>query len=139
MADLVFSSFKKFIGDGTFDMDADTFQCALLTSAYAPSAGHSVWADVAASEATGAGYAAGGKTLANVTWATSGTGARLDADDPQWTATSVTARYAVIYAAKTVGSLVDPLVCLLDFGADKGVTGGTFTVQFDAAGILTLN
>jgi len=138
MADLVYTSFKKHLGDGTFDMDADTFRCALFTSSHTPDAGQTVLADLT-SEASGTGYTAGGVTLANVTWTTVDTTAVLDADDPSWTDASVTARYAVIYKSGEANGLTNPLVCLLDFGEDKGVTAGTFTVTFNASGILVLS
>jgi hypothetical protein len=138
MADLIFTSFKKGCADGTFDLDGDTFKCALLTSAYTPDATDVVFADLSG-EVVGTGYTAGGASLANVSWVTSGTGAKLDADDPSWTNATITARYAVIYKVGTANSLVNPLVCLLDLGSDKGVAGGTFTVNFNAAGILTLS
>ena len=138
MADLIYASFKESLGKGHFDLAADTLRCALLTSAYVPSAGHAALADVAASEASGAGYAAGGQALSGVAWTRAGTSAALAAADPSWTEATVTARYALIYVAKTVASRTNPLVCLLDFGADRGVTGGTFSVRFDASGVLAL-
>ena len=138
MADIVYTSFKRRLGDGTFDMDADTFRCALFTSSHTPDATRTVFADLTG-EASGTGYTAGGVTLANVTWTTVGTTAVLDADDPSWTDASVTARYAVIYKSGAANGLTDPLVCLLDFGEDKGVTAGTFTVTFNASGILVLS
>lgn len=138
MADLIFNSFKKHIGDGTFDMDADTFKCALFTSSYTPDATDEVFADLS-SEASGTGYTAGGATLANVTWTLSGGTVKFDADDPSWTDTSVTARYAVVYKSGTANSLTNPLVCLLDLGADKGIVGGgTFTITLSSSGILSL-
>lgn len=138
MADLIYASFKEGLGKGHFDLAADTVRCALLTSAYVPSAGHTTLADVAASEAAGAGYAAGGKTLSGVAWTLAGTSVALSAADPSWAEASITARYALIYVAKTVAGRTNPLVCLLDFGADRGVTGGTFSVRFDASGVLAL-
>ena len=138
MADLIYASFKEGLGKGHFDLAADTVRCALLTSAYVPSAGHAALADVAASEASGAGYTAGGQTLSGVAWTLAGTSAALAAADPSWSQASITARYALIYVAKTVAGRTNPLVCLLDFGADRGVTGGTFSVRFDASGVLAL-
>jgi hypothetical protein len=138
MADIIYTSFKRRLGDGTFDMDADTFKCALLTASHTPSAANAVFADLA-NEVSGTGYTVGGATLANVTWTTSGTTAVLGADDPSWTAATITARYAVIYKSGTANGLANPLVCLLDFGSDKGVTGGTFTVNFNVSGILVLS
>ena len=138
MADCIYASFKEGLGKGQFNLAADTLRCALLTSAYVPATGHTVLADAAASEASGAGYAAGGQALSGVAWTLDGAKAVLTAADPSWTDATVTARYALVYAAKTVSGRVNPLVCLLDFGADRGVAGGTFTVRFDASGILAL-
>jgi hypothetical protein len=138
MADIIYTSFKRRLGDGTFDLDADTFKCALLTASHTPSAAHTVFADLTG-EVSGTGYTAGGTTLTNVTWTTAGTTAVLDADDPAWTGATVTARYAVVYKSGTANGLANPLVCLLDFGADTGVTGGTFTVNFNTNGIVVLS
>ncbi|WP_428562083.1 MAG: hypothetical protein ACP59X_20475 [Solidesulfovibrio sp. DCME] len=138
MANCIYSAFKEGLGSGVFALGSDTLKCALLTGAYTPDTAHAVWADVAAHEASGTGYVSGGAALGGVSWGVSGATAVLDAADPSWLAATVTARYAAVYAAKTAGGRTNPLVCLLDFGADKGVVGGTFSVVFDAAGILVL-
>ncbi|MHC1787896.1 hypothetical protein [Solidesulfovibrio sp.] len=140
MADILYTAAKKGLGDGTFDLDSDTLKVALLTSAHSPSAAHTVLADVSAAEASGTGYTAGGQTLTGVTWAVDGTTVVLDATNPEWTDVTVAAvRYALIYAAKTVNSKTNPLLLLLDLGADKGVTAGTFTINLNAAGTLVLS
>ncbi len=138
MANCIYAAFKEGLGNGAFALGSDTLKCALLTGSHTPNAAHAVFADVAGHEASGTGYVSGGATLAGVSWGVSGASAALDAADPSWPMATVTARYAVVYAAKTVGGRVNPLICLLDFSADKGVSGGTFTVVFDAAGILVL-
>jgi hypothetical protein len=138
MADMIFNSFKEGIADGTFDLDGDTLKIALFTSSYTPDATDVVFADLS-SEVSGTGYTAGGATLSSVTWTRSGGTATLDAADPQWTTASFAARYAVVYKSGTANSLTNPLICLLDFGSDKTVTSGTFTVSFNASGILTLS
>jgi hypothetical protein len=138
MANCMYASFKEGLGNGLFALGSDSLNCALLTSAYVPDTAHAVFADVAGHEASGAGYAAGGAMLGGVTWGVSGAAAVLDAVDPSWAGATVTARYAVIYKSGLAGGLANPLICLLDFGADRGVAGGTFSVVFDAAGILVL-
>ncbi|EFL52813.1 conserved hypothetical protein [Solidesulfovibrio fructosivorans JJ]] len=138
MANLIYPAFKRSLGDGVFALASDTLRLALLTSAHTPNAGHTVYADLAEQEVSGTGYTSGGKALAGVTWTLSGDAAVLDADDPSWTEATVTARFAAVYADKTVGALTGPLVCLLDFGEEKGVTGGTFTVQFDTGGVVVM-
>jgi len=136
MADLIYNKFKEYMADGTMDLDNDAFKIMLTTSTYTPAATHSVKADVT-NEISGTGYTAGGATLQNVTWTESSGTVTLDATDVSWTSATFTARYAVIYD-DTPASPLDPLVCLIDFGTDKSVTAGTFTIQFHANGIFTL-
>ena len=75
-------------------------------------------------------YSAGGGALTNITPTTSGTTAFLDFDDLSFTSATITARGALIYNDTAAG---DPSVCVLDFGADKTSTNGTFTIQFPTA------
>jgi len=60
---------------------------------------------------------------------------KIDAADVIWTFTATrVARYAVIYSDTGVG---DPLICFIDFGANKTVTdAGTLTITFSADGII---
>lgn len=50
-----------------------------------------------------------------------------DFADISWTGATITARGALIYNASLGGQ---PGVCVLDFGADKTSTAGTFTITF---------
>ena len=75
-------------------------------------------------------YAAGGGSLTNVTPTTSGTTALTDFADLEFTSATITARGALIYNSTASG---DPTVAVLDFGADKTSTTGTFTIQFPTA------
>lgn len=140
MPDLVYNAFKRHLGSGLVDMDGDIFRMVLLGEGYVPDPSHAVLADVAPHEVSdGGGYAAGGRALANTVWVQNGESVRFDADDPQWTDATFTARYGLVHAAKTVDGVTDPLVCLLDFGGPKSVSSGTFTVRFNENGILTLS
>jgi hypothetical protein len=72
-------------------------------------------------------YVAGGGALDKNGVTTSGTTAFVDFEDISFTAATITARGALIYNDTAAG---DPVVAVLDFGADKTSTTGTFTVQF---------
>lgn len=139
-----YNSFRKYLGDGTVDLDTHTFKVLLTSSSYTPSATtHTVKADVTNELSTANGYTAGGATLGTVTWSQSGGTVTFDAADTAWTASggSITARYAVIYD-DTPTSPADPLVAyiLLDTTpADVTATdGNTLTLQWNASGIFTL-
>ncbi len=134
MADLIYNSFKERMGDNTIDMDNDTFKVMLTTSSYTPAATHTTTANVT-NEVSGTGYTTGGATLTSVTWNAAGATVTFDAADVQWTSASFTARYAVVYSATGSNSVV----CCVDFSEDKTVASGTFTLTWNASGILTLS
>ena len=81
--------------------------------------------------ATATGYTAGGKALTNTGVGTSTVTSFTDFSDVSWTSSSFTTRGCVIYNASTItGLTADSLVCSIDFGGNKTVSSGTFTIQF---------
>lgn len=89
---------------------------------------------------SGSAYSAGGKTIAagggspTVTESPTGT-IMYDQNDMTWTTASFTARGAILYA----DALSDQLIVACTFGADITATAGTFTIQWNALGVLTLD
>jgi hypothetical protein len=141
MASLIYNSFWRDLGNGSIDADTDTFKIMLVGSGYTENKDtHTKRSDVT-SEITGTGYTAGGATLASVTWTMDTANDRvvLDAADPSWASSTITARKAVIYKSRGGASTADELVCVFDFTTDQISTNGTFTVAFNAAGILRIN
>lgn len=106
----------------------NTFKMALYTSS--ATLGAATTAYTATNEISGTGYTAGGATLTNVTPTTSGTTAFCDFADVSWTTATFTAAGAMIYNDTSAGN---SSVSLHDFGGDKSVSSGTFTVQFPTA------
>lgn len=104
----LYTSFKNKLGDGTYDLDTNTFKVMLVTSAYTPSLAHTTKANITNELATANGYTAGGATLANVQY----TGGAWDANNVVWTASggSLTARYFVVYQSGTFNTVTDALV-----------------------------
>ncbi len=139
-----YESFREYLGDGTIDLDTDTFKVTLHTSTYTPNAGtHTVYADLTNELSTASGYTNGGAALGSVTWTRSGATVTFDAADTVWTASggSIVARYAVIRKDGTANAIVSPLIAyiLLDTTpADvTATTGNTLTLQWNASGIFT--
>ncbi len=120
------TSFKADILGGVQDLDTDVIKIALYTSAATLDA--TTTAYTTSNEVVGTGYTAGGNTLAGATISTSGTTAFVDFSDTSWTTATITARGALIYNS----SKSNKAIAVLDFGADKTSTAGTFTVQFPA-------
>lgn len=124
------TTFKVQLLKGLHDFSAaggHTFKIALYTSA--ADLGASTTDYTATNEVVGTGYVAGGATLTNVEPSATGTTALLDFDNVPWVSASFTARGALIYNTTTGGDSV----AVLDFGADRTVSSGTFTVTFPAA------
>ena len=126
------TSFKQELMVGTHNFTTstgDTFKLALYDNNASFTAATTAY--TATDEVGDSGsYAAGGGTLTNVTPTTSGTTALTDFADLEFTSATITARGALIYNSTASG---DPTVAVLDFGADKTSTTGTFTIQFPTA------
>lgn len=140
MADVIFNAFKKYIMNGSIDLDTDTIKVALVTSSYTPDQdAHDFFNDVT-NEVVGTGYTAGGATLANkaVTQDNTDNEGVFDADDVTWSTSTITARGAVLYKSRGGLSSADELIAYLDFGSDKVSTNGDFTIAWNAEGILNL-
>jgi len=139
MADVIYNAFKKNIMNGSIDLDTDTIKVMLTTSTYEPSQDNDTYMNQVTNEVTGTGYTAGGATLANeaVTQDNTDNEGVLDADDVTWSTSTITARYAVIYKSSGA-STTSPLICCIDFGADKSSSGGNFTISWNAEGIINL-
>jgi hypothetical protein len=137
MASGIYNRLKANVLNKVIDLEADTIKVMLLDNGYTFDPDHDVIADVSSDQITGTGYTSGGVTLASksVTQDDTNNLAKFDAADAEWTSATFTARYAVVYDDTVSG---DPLICCIDFGSDKTVTGGTFTIQWNSSGILTL-
>ena len=84
---------------------------------------------------TSSGYTTGGNTLsASADPVLSGDTACVKFADTSWgSSASFTARGCLIYNSTAVtGFTTNRAVCAINFGADKTVTSGTFTIQFPA-------
>lgn len=120
------TSFKEELYEGIHDLLTDTIKIALYTANADLGASTTVY--TTDQEVTGTGYTAGGVTVTNVTVESSGTTAYVSFDNPQWTGVSFTCRGALIYNA----SKANRSIAVLNFGNDKIVANGTFTVTMPA-------
>ena len=119
------------------DTTADRFKVMLVTSSYTPDFGtHDFKSDVTNEVSDGNGYSTGGKSLSSVTLTQSGGTITFDAADLTWASSTITARGAVVYDDSLTN---DPLICYIDFGADKSSSAGDFVLTFNASGIFTLD
>ena len=120
------TQFKRDVMLGLHDLDSDTIKIALYTSSATLNATTTAYATT--NEISGAGYTAGGVTLASASVVNNSTSGCFDSDDPSWTSATFTARGALIYN----DTESDLAIAILDFGGDFTVAGGTFKIVFPA-------
>ena len=77
---------------------------------------------------TSSGYTTGGNSLTSTTPVLSGDTACCKFANTSWTSASFTARGCLIYNSTNSNKAV----CVVNFGSDKTVTSGTFTIEFPA-------
>lgn len=139
MATQLYNSYKVLEANGGIDLDTDAIKVMLVTSSYVPNIDTHDFRDDVTDEVVGAGYVAGGKSLANIVAAQDNPNDRatLDGDDIQWAGSTITAAGAVIY--RDVGTAAtDDLIGFLDFGGDIVSDNGNFDIAWNAIGFMTM-
>ena len=125
------NAFKKQLleGDANFASGGDKFKLALYTSSATLNSATTAYS--ATNEVGDSGsYSAGGGDLTGQNTSIASGVAIVDFEDLSFTGVTLTARGALIY--NTSSAVTNAAVAVLDFGADKTATSGTFTVQFPA-------
>ena len=116
-------------GSTVHDFSTDTFKMALYTDS--ATLGATTTAYTVSNEVSGTGYSAGGVALTSVSVTAASGGAYLDFADPSWTSATFTARGCLVYNS----SKSNRAVFVLDFGSNKTVSSGTFTVILPTASL----
>ncbi|MGY8732145.1 MAG: hypothetical protein ACKVK0_08400 [Pirellulales bacterium] len=124
-------SFRSQIMLGEHDLDTDSIKLALYSSSASLSDGTTVY--TTSNEVVGTGYSAGGVVLTGIDVTTDSSVAVVSITDAVVTASTITARGALIYNA----SQSNKAIAVFDFGADKSSTAGDFTIQFPSAAAAT--
>jgi len=125
------TSFKKELMEAKHNFllsGGSTFQIALYTDSASFTAATTAY--TTSNEISGTNYSAKGNTLTRIDPTTSSTTAYTDFADSSWSTATFSAMGAMIFNDSASG---DPSVIILDFGALKTATAGTFTIAFPAA------
>ena len=140
-----YTSYNQYVHSGEINLnDTAKIKLALVTSSYTFNAAHTIWdpgtsdaADPSHNEvASGDGYTTGGEALGSL----SVTAVRFDAADVTWTSLTKTFRAGILYHDATYLTIVQPLIAYVlfdDTPADIVISGGDFSVQWNASGIIT--
>lgn len=136
----LYSQFFKTLTQKEINLLTDAIHVTLHTSTYAPNQATHDYFDDATNEVAGTGYTAGGVAIANDVFTyTSGTRTWMyDGDDVSWASSTITARYAVLHDRTPGTNATRPLIAYQNFTTDQSTSNGTFTLQWNAAGIMTI-
>lgn len=125
------------------DLDLDTHKVALYTNSLT---GTDLTVDTAYGVApwnaneipNGSGYTTGGELLTGTTYTHVSAGVtKFSATNTPWVSSTFSGvRGCLIYADALVGNNA---IMFVNFGADYAVTAGTFTIQWNASGIFTID
>ena len=134
MASGIYTRFKANLMNKVVNLGVDTINVALYDDTAVFTATDTDY-NSANELATAGGYTQGGAALAGMVVDDSTATVKWDANDLSWTSATFSAYKAAIYDV----TATNDLICFIDFGGVKTVTAGTFTLQWDAAGIITLS
>ena len=112
----------------------------MCTDTEAPNFDTHNFRDDIAAEVTGTGYSAGGVVITATELTLSSGTMTFDAADASWASSTIAnAMAAVGYFGRGGASSADELVWLSDFVTAASSSAGTFTVQWAASGIMTVD
>ena len=138
MANVKYNLGKENIMKGLIDLtDTAKVKVKLVTTSYVGTAlvGDSMATVNAGEISAGGGYSTGGVLLTgNAVDIDGSNNGRFDAANVTWSSSTITAGGAVVWYDDTA----DYPICLIDFGGDQSSSNGDFTINWDAAGILTI-
>ena len=127
---------------GKVNTASDTFKVMIVTNAYTPNQSTHQYKSDITNEGSGTGYTAGGQTAALTANVTTSGGFyvwTIDIADQSWDPVTLTnARYAILYDSTPSTDATRPLLACLDFGENKSPAAGTFTITWDAAGVIQI-
>lgn len=133
----------------TLNLDLETHKVALFGNSVTPNydaaaaaaqyGAGGTW--TTGNEVTGTGYTAGGALLTSTTISAVAGGIEMwDAADTAWASSTFSNAYGcLVYADAMTTPVADQAIIAVYFGAAYGVTAGTFTIQWDANGLLRID
>ena len=133
------NSYKKHIGDGTMDWDADTIKVALLNGWTPDIDTDEFWSDISANEISATNYTAGGQALtgAAITVDTTNDWAKYDANDPSWTSLGAATVTRAAFYKDTGTPSTSPLICAVEIATNPN--GGNYSLVLGANGLFTVS
>ncbi len=148
-ASKIFTAFVKDSIDNTtaFDLGADVPKVALYNNSITPdqtvtsaNSAYNAGQWATANELSNGGWSAGGLALGSPTWTSSSNVCTYDATDTaNGSAATISGAFgALVYDDTLTTPVADQGISYHYFGGTQSVTSGTFTIVWNASGILTV-
>jgi len=132
MASGIYNRWKANLMNKEVDLEGDTIYVSLYDNSHSFTATDTTYTTTN-ELATAGNYTQGGSALAGKAVTEAAT-TKWDGTDIAWANGTFTAYHAVLWDSTAANSLI----CSIDFGGAQTVAAATFTIQWDAAGIITL-
>ena len=124
------------------DLESTSVYVAMIDDTAVPDFdAYDFWADLSGDEVgAGSGYTAGGKALDATPAITVAAGVlKYDAADVVWATSTIADAQAAVGYFTTGSGATDEIYWLSDFTATAATANGTFTIEWNVAGIFTLS
>jgi hypothetical protein len=130
---------KMFIDTAGQSLEAETHKVLMVTDTYTPNYDTHDFRDDVTNEVTGTGYTTGGVALTATEITLAAGVLTYDAADVSWAASTIAGAMGAVGYFNVGTAATDQLVFLSDFVSAASSSAGTFTIQWAAAGIFTLD
>ena len=137
---VVFEEFALNIGDGSHDLDSDSFKCMLINNTTTPTAASATPDTADFTEVTGTGYTAGGASLTTTYTEVGGVATFDSTANPSWTQNGsgpTDIYWAIIYNTTHAGT--NDAIAFIDMDGPVSLQDGDISITFNASGIFTVN
>lgn len=135
---LFFLTVEKMFNNGAaLNAEAEDTKIFMITNSATPNFDtHDFYNDLSGNEVSGTGYTAGGVAMTGTEVTVSSGTLVYDANDVSWTSSTITSARA---AVQQFAAVANEILVLVNFGADYATSNGTFTIQWNASGIFTID
>lgn len=130
---------KMLIDTAGQSLEAETHKVLMVTDTYAPNFDTHDFRDDITNEVTGTGYSAGGATITTTEVTLAAGLLTYDAADVSWASSTIANAMAAVQYFNVGTAATDQLIYLSDFVNAASSSNGTFTIQWAAGGIVTID
>lgn len=120
-------------------LEAEDNKVLMVTDSYTPNFDTHDFRNDITNEVTGTGYTAGGAAITATEITLSSGVLTFDGADVSWTSSTIADAMAAVHYTNVSADTTDQLVVLSDFVNAASSSNGTFTIQWSATGIFTVD